>query len=373
MKRISWLLLCIIPLLWGCKKEEILVYNTQLTPDLSNPIIQKIANVNWYRNSSFWVTDIEWTSTINAGSPSVIMSSLLYDKAWVGLSLYSDGTSNMIFRPPFIPDSYIHCKGVWNVSQEEENTIILNTETPVSNVLIKLKVLNLEVKESVSSIKLSVDLGSLLATVNFENQLGYNDEKVSAGLNHSWIESREIAQEPLQAEDFEGIWKTANYERDDAIGDNSLKSVSRMTYVKNLLEATPAMAMGIAFDLKKDGSALLRYAKMFDPGPTGMYAKANWYVKGNKVIIESDEDYAMSLGEILFGFPVNTTNMEELGYYQKIPIRLKKNRFYVIELISREEQGFWCRITSNDAAIYSFLFSKEAPNDGDKYIRDIIK
>lgn len=373
MKRLIYLTLLMTGFFWGCKKNEILVYNTQLTPDLSNPIIQKIVNVPWYRNSSFWVTDVAWASSMNAGSPAAVMSSLLYDKAWSGLTLFSNGSSDMVFRPPFIPDCYIHCKGVWKVSEEEENTVILNTETPVSNVLIKLKVLDMEVQESLGTVKLSADVGNLLANVKFENQLSYDDGKISAGLNHGWIESQEISAAPVRADDFIGIWKTANYEKDEATEKDPLKTISRLTYVKNLLEETPVVSMGMAFDLQKDNKAFIRYPKLLDPMPQGMYATAHWFVKGNKIIVETNEDYALSLGEILFGFPVNTTNLEVLGMYKKIPIRLMKNRFYIIELINKEEKGFWCRITSNDAIIYTYLFSKKGSNEGDQYIRDIIK
>ena len=42
------LVIATLCLMTGCTKDEIEIYNTQNTPDLSNPIIQKVSNTVWY-------------------------------------------------------------------------------------------------------------------------------------------------------------------------------------------------------------------------------------------------------------------------------------------------------------------------------------
>ncbi|MFA7493967.1 MAG: hypothetical protein WCZ43_10700 [Proteiniphilum sp.] len=79
----------------SCKKEEIEVWNTQITPDLSNPIIQSVTNITWYRNIN--TTREEWVSVENIPKPSEAMASMLYQIAWVNFTLFRDGTSNMLF------------------------------------------------------------------------------------------------------------------------------------------------------------------------------------------------------------------------------------------------------------------------------------
>ena len=38
----------------GCSKKDFIVENTTITPDLSNPIIQRISNQTWYKNPSLF-------------------------------------------------------------------------------------------------------------------------------------------------------------------------------------------------------------------------------------------------------------------------------------------------------------------------------
>jgi len=105
----------------SCTKEEIYLYNTQNTPDLSNPIIQKMTNIVWYPEGGSVVDN--WSTRNNIYKPSDYASSLLYNAAWTNLTLYRDGTSNMVFVPPMLINTVIHCKGNWQVSTEEERKL----------------------------------------------------------------------------------------------------------------------------------------------------------------------------------------------------------------------------------------------------------
>ncbi|HMR18240.1 MAG TPA: hypothetical protein PKA53_02975, partial [Sphingobacterium sp.] len=90
MKRniIIILTLSVLLIIQSCKKEEIYVYNTQSTPDLSNPVIQKMTNVEWYKEVAFSSTSTEqiWVSQNNIYKPGDYLSTLLYHAAWCGLT-----------------------------------------------------------------------------------------------------------------------------------------------------------------------------------------------------------------------------------------------------------------------------------------------
>ena len=128
MKKILSILLGLACLLSGCEKDETILYNTQITPDLSNPVIQKLTNTTWYRNGMNTVQE-EWTTLISIPKPSEAMASMLYSMAWMNLTLHRDGTTSMLYIPPILPHVYIHCQGTWTVSETEENTVIINTHS----------------------------------------------------------------------------------------------------------------------------------------------------------------------------------------------------------------------------------------------------
>ena len=74
------------------QRNTIDVYETNSTPDLSNPVIQKLTNVSWYKGGSLENTTV-WTTTKFKDKASSPFESMLYSMAWIGMELHRDGTS----------------------------------------------------------------------------------------------------------------------------------------------------------------------------------------------------------------------------------------------------------------------------------------
>lgn len=373
------LVVATLSLMTGCTTDEIEIYNTQNTPDLSNPIIQKVSNTVWYNTigvSEATAKEI-WTSKNNIYKPSDYASSLLYQAAWTSLTLYRDGTSNMVFIPPFLSNTAIHAKGNWSVSTEEENTIILSTKTPVSSVTGKIKVLNLETKDNVSSLELSLDFGDrlLTTTLSNENPYEYLNPPLYSALDYNWFTDRTALTETLKANDFVGAW--ANHDPNEVTDE----SIIRYTHIEDLLMSTPSFALGFTFNLKGDGSAQILYTgytykSVFNTqrelGKT-VFSNAKWSVTGNKIWIETDEEYFMSIGEQMMGFVPYSNNQSVLGYEWGIPIRIRSNQKYSIEIITKTADGFWTRVTTKEETCYAFLAKSSLDNVNLINIKDILK
>lgn len=351
----------------ACKKEDIVVENTTITPDLSNPVIQKISNQTWHRDAALGLESIKliWETKENVPSSSESMASFLYVAAFQNMTLNRDGSSNMLFRPPFFPNIYIHNKGTWQVAKTDENAIILNTKTPVSNNTAKIKVLNLEAQDQVSTLKVSMDFGNRMIDFNLANSTSSTDPvEISAG-DFRWLEQHTVSTAAINAADYIGTWATASYDEAVSVGNVAEKDVIRVTHIEDLLLSTPTMLSGQAFDLREDGTATIAY-KVFErtfgaefldilpPGKT-LASDATWEVKGNKIFVRTDEAFFYSMGELLFHLPVYGENLIKLGVAQNLPIRMQKQRYYAIELIEKMDDGFWSRITTNDAIFYAFL------------------
>lgn len=361
----------------ACSTDEIELYNTQNTPDLSNPIIQKVSNIVWYNELSAHNTEEVWSSQNNIYKPSDFASSLLYQAAWTSLALYRDGTSNMVFLPPFLPNAPIHAQGNWTVSTEEENTIILTTKTPVSSVTGKLKVLNLETKDNVSILKISLDFGDrlMVTTLSNENPYTYIPTPQLAALDYSWFAERTVSTEALKASDFIGDW--INYNDDELVNE----SMIRYTHMEDLLMDTPAFPLGFSFNLEGNGIARIVYSsrtyKNVFPVQTALgstvFSNAKWEVKGNKILIATDEELFMALGEQLFGFTPYSNNLTLLGYIEAAPIRIQGNQLYSLEIVEKTTQGFWTRITTKTETCYAFLKKATIDKENLINIKDIFK
>lgn len=345
----------------SCKKEEIYLYNTQNTPDLSNPIIQKVSNTVWYNTISDHKVMEIWSSQNNIYKPADFASSVLYQAAWVSLALYRDGTSNMVYVPPFASHVVVHAQGNWTVSTEEENTIILSTKTPVSSVTGKIKILNLEAKDNVSTLKLSLDFGDRLMTAELsnENPYSYLQEPLFKALDQSWFASKTVSTAAINANDFIGNWSGH-----DNASDLTDYDMVRYTHMEDLLSNTPTFVNGISFNLKEGGNAQIVYSgrtiKSFfeqwtQAGQT-VYSNAKWSVNGNKILVESDEEVFFSYGELLFGFVPHSTNLTLLGYDQNsAPIRIRAKQLYSLEIVEKLEKGYWMRVTTKTETFYAFF------------------
>lgn len=363
----------------GCTKDEIEIYNTRNTPDLSNPIIQKLSNTVWYNKIGISETTAKeiWTSKNNIYKPSDYASSLLYQAAWTSIALYRDGTSNMVFVPPFLANTAIHAQGNWSVSTEEENTIILSTKTPVSSVTGKIKILNLEIKDNVSSLKLSLDFGDrlLTTTLSNENPYEYINPPLFRSLDYNWFSKHSALTEALDANDFIGVW--TNHDSNEVTDE----SIIRYTHIEDLLMDTPAFALGYTLNLKKDGSAQIAYTgytykSVFETqnnlGNT-VFSNAKWWIKGNKLWLETDEEYFGCIGEQLMAFIPYSDNQTLLGYQWGVPIRIRSNKKYCIEIVEKTTDGFWIRVTTKEETCYAFLKKSTFDNANLINIKDIFK
>lgn len=356
------LLLSAILVAAGCKKEYIDVDNTVITPDLSNPIIQSVSNKTWYvvENS----VKFPWETLDNTPSMAENMSVVLYGLAWKSISFYRDGTVDMVFRPPFFPSSFIHGLGTWQVSKTEENTIIMNLKTPVSNVNATFKVLNLETKDQVALMNVSMDQGNMVITANLANSTTQFSANQLEAIDYNWFATREVLKTPLDAGEFTGTtWTTASYNYPLTEVPDEKQNLTQITYVENLLTATPVSLWGVELNLLKDGKAAIAYnnqlMKDLWDGGKKIVSDATWSVKGNKIWITSDEQLFFSVGEYMFGIQVYGNNLVFHGTKNGDPLRTQTACYYAIELIERTAEGFWARVTTHDATFYTFLFRSE--------------
>lgn len=374
MKKILSILLLIACVLSSCEKEETVLYNTQITPDLSNPIIQKLTNITWYREGGISSVREEWTSLLNIPKPSEAMASLLFSMAWANITLHRDGTSSMLYIPPLFPETYIHCQGTWTVSENEENTIVVNTKTPVSSGIVKIKVLNLEIQDNVAALNVSMDFGNRLMSVFLTNS---TFDSRSDLFDEAWYSNNVVSTTPVKTEDFIGGWSTAQYDRVKTPNSKyPNESIIRSKHVDDLFAQTPNIFGGVKFIFQNDGKAYINYSKEYQKGfemNEIISSDARWFIKGNKVVLECDEEFFYSAGQLLFGFPTNAPNLTYYGTLKDTPITSQSKRFYVFEVIKREQLGMWCRITTNDANAYAFLFTTDAELDNVVNIKDLIK
>jgi hypothetical protein len=363
MKHIIIIILAFATLFFvqSCKKEEIYLYNTQNTPDLSNPIIQKVSNTVWYNAIGDRNVMEIWSSQNNIYKPADFASSILYQMAWTSLTLRRDGTSNMVYVPPFASHVVVHAQGNWAVSTEEENTIILSTKTPVSSVTGKIKILNLETKDNVSTLKISLDFGDRLMTAQLsnENPYDYLQEPLFKALDASWFDGKTVSGTAIDTKEFFGTW--AGHDNASDLTDYDM---ARYTHMEDLLSNTPTFINGISFNIEEGGNAQIVYSgrsiKSFfnewtQAGKT-VYSNAKWSVSGNKILVESDEEVFLSYGELLFGFVPHSTNLTLLGYDKNAtPIRTRAKQLYSMEVIEKAENGYWMRVTTKTETFYAFF------------------
>ncbi len=371
-KKLIVLYLLVLMGTMGCSKKDIVIENTSISPDLSNPIIQKISNQTWYKRpgTAEGQSKLIWESQQNMPSSSESAANLLYSMAFQNITLNRNGTSNMLFVPPFMTHVYIHNSGNWRVAKTEPNALVINTKTPVSNSTAMTKVLKLEAKDQISTLNLSMDFGYRLLEFNFVNKSFVSSDPIKIEAeDFRWFEKQQISTTALHAKDFVGTWASAHFINpvNTAFygGEYKKEEIIQVSHIEDLLLATPTFFSGQAFDLKADGSASIAY-KLFEttlngvedeiPDGKTVVSNATWEIKGNKIFIYSDEALFYSLGEMLFHLPVYGEQLLTVGYYGDLPIRIQKGRYYAIELIEKTDQGFWSRITTNDGVFYSFLF-----------------
>lgn len=348
-------------LLHACKKEDIELVNRQVTPDLSNPVIQKLTDNTWYLTSN--TVSTIWESAENMPSTSEsVAGSILYSLALASIKLYRDGTSVMVYAPPVVAYSFIYARGTWTVSEDHENTIIVATETPVGNSTIKMTVKNMEFKDNIGTVTFYMDHGHRVMEQSFSTTTSI-PSKYLEYLDYGWIEGKEILTDNLQQSEFVGTsWGNASRVSITPLG-TSEEFVTGIPHIEDLLGQTPIFLYGVKFQLSENGKARIAYADVGDYTEIGdtLYSDATWYVKGNKIIINSDEVLFLSVAEVMFGLPAYASGLTPIKNGPYGTIYSQSSRTFAIEIISRKATGNWCRITTNDAVFYAFL-TKESVN-----------
>jgi len=360
-----FLLLSAMLLVSSCRKDYIDVDNTVITPDLSNPIIQTVSNQTWYLVSG--TVKENWSTLENAPSDAEVFAVMLYGLAWKSISFFRDGTVDMVFHPPFFPSAFIHGLGTWQVSKTEENTIIMNVKTPVSNATATVKIVDLEAKDQVAIISLYVDLGNRVVTANFTNSSTNFSPNQLDFINYNWFANKEVLKTPLDASEFINTsWTTASYNYPVTEVPDEKQNLTQVTYVENLLTATPVSLWGVELNLLNDGKAAIGYNSQFMDmiydGDKKIISDANWEIKGNKVWIKTDEQLFFPIGEYMFNIQTYGNNLNSnYATVNGFPIRTQRECYYAIELIERIDEGIWCRVTTQDAVFYTVLF--KSPTD----------
>ena len=207
----------------ACDKRNVIdVYETSSTPDLSNPVVQKLTNVTWYKNIGIENT-VVWTTTRFKEKASSPFESMLYMMAWLGMELRRDGSSTLLFRPPLGESSYIFCQGKWKVSTTEENTIIIDSKTPVGYINMKVKVKDLQAKDNVSILTALVDVGDRVLMIDFFNNTSiYGDEPenefpgIGKTARQDWFATMPVNHNNLSLANYVNTsWETISYKAEN--------------------------------------------------------------------------------------------------------------------------------------------------------------
>lgn len=363
------------------QRNTIDVYETNSTPDLSNPVIQKLTNVSWYKGGSLENTTV-WTTTKFKDKASSPFESMLYSMAWVGMELHRDGTSTLLFRPPFGESTYIFCQGKWKVSETEKNTVIIDTKIPVGYTNIKLKVKNIEAKDNVSILTASLDFGDRILMLDFYNNTSiYGDEPdkdypdIGKSTSQDWFSTMKVQHDKLAESDFLNTsWETIGYkaENKDEVDDKSELSM-RTLYIDDLLTKTPAFFFGLKFSFAENHKAFIQsptlmkdlYQKNWSEIEEEKYpvVTANWRIDGSRLIVETDELPYTSFGETMFNLITDKT--QAVFWPSKTPdkgVYLWRHFYYIFEVIKHTDKGNWYRITSPEETHYVFMLKTSMPD-----------
>ena len=303
----------------ACDKRNVIdVYETSSTPDLSNPVVQKLTNVTWYKAVGI-ENNVVWTTTRFKEKASSPFESMLYMMAWLGMELRRDGSSTLLFRPPLGESSYIFCQGKWKVSTTEENTIIIDSKTPVGYINMKVKVKDLQAKDNVSILTALVDVGDRVLMIDFFNNTSiYGDEPenefpgIGKTARQDWFATMPVNHNNLSLANYVNTsWETISYkaENKEAVEDNSQLAI-RSLFVEDLLTRTPAFFYGLKISLGENNKAFIQSKNLIKSAFTSFsgsldennypVVNASWRIEGSRIIIETDELPQVSMGEETF-------------------------------------------------------------------------
>ena len=336
----------------ACDKRNVIdVYETSSTPDLSNPVVQKLTNVTWYKRLGIENT-VVWTTTRFKEKASSPFESMLYMMAWLGMELRRDGSSTLLFRPPLGESSYIFCQGKWKVSTTEENTIIIDSKTPVGYINMKVKVKDLQAKDNVSILTALVDVGDRVLMLDFFNNTSiYGDEPdnefpgIGKTARQDWFATMPVNHNNLSLANYVNTsWETISYkaENKEAVEDNSQLAIIQS---KNLIK-----------------SAFTSFSGSLDENNYPV-VNASWRIEGSRIIIETDELPQVSMGEETFN--LITDKSQAMFWASKTPskgVYTWRHFYYILELVKETSKGSWFRVTSDLETHYVFMLKTSMPD-----------
>ena len=366
----------------ACDKRNVIdVYETSNTPDLSNPVVQKLTNVTWYKQVGIENT-VVWTTTRFKEKASSPFESMLYMMAWLGMELRRDGSSTLLFRPPLGESSYIFCQGKWKVSTTEENTIIIDSKTPVGYINMKVKVKDLQAKDNVSILTALVDVGDRVLMLDFFNNTSiYGDEPdnefpgIGKTARQDWFATMPVNHNNLSLANYVNTsWETISYkaENKEAVEDNSQLAI-RSLFVEDLLTRTPAFFYGLKISLGENNKAFIQSKNLIKSAFTSFsgsldennypVVNASWRIEGSRIIIETDELPQVSMGEETFN--LITDKSQAMFWASKTPskgVYTWRHFYYILELVKETSKGSWFRVTSDLETHYVFMLKTSMPD-----------
>jgi len=393
MRNIVLVAMSLAVTLTACDQRQVIdVHQEASVPDLNNPVVQKLTSTPWYKDVNMNIPNESWSSTNFGAKASTPFEGMLFSMAWLGMELQRDGTSTLIFHPPFTDYHYILCKGKWKTSPTEPNTVIIDTKTPVGYATMRLKVVDLQTKDNVAIMTAHVDVGNRVLMIDF-----FNSSSVLEGgsptefpdirnMKQTWFETMPVSRDALNKSQYDNTsWEMSSYASDPLERFELSQLPVRSTFVDDFLTKTPSLVFGAKFNFAQDGTAFIDIPKVvketaFRPWATQLedktvMVKGTWRTQGNRIIVETNELPTASVGEAMFHILPDQRPLEVLlSNDEGQMVKVWKSYYYIIEPIKATPTGAWFRITSPEETHYLFMRKQDiAPLAGVQGVRETAK
>ena len=380
MKHIVLAALSLATLFAACDQRNVIdVHQEVAVPDLNNPVVQKLTSTTWFKDVNLNIPNDSWSSTNYSKKASGPFEGMLYSMAWLGMELQRDGTSTLIFYPPVTKYQFLLCRGKWKTSPTDPNTVIIDTKTPVGYATMRVKVMDMQTKDNVAMIRTYIDTGNRVMMVDF-----FNSGSVLEGgsptefpdlrnMRQAWFDGMQVSRQPIDKSLFNNTaWEMSPHSRDVEKDFEIPQMAIRTTFINDLLTKTPSLVYGAKFNFAQDGNVYIDIPSVvketaFRPWASQVedktiMVKGTWRTQGNRIIIETNEQPFVSVGEAVFQLPVDLQPLDVLfSDNNGDAVKVWKNYYIIIEYIKPANTGAWFRISSPQETYY--LFMRKQPID----------
>ena len=380
MKHIVLAALSLATLFAACDQRNVIdVHQEAAVPDLNNPVVQKLTSTTWFKDVNLNIPNDSWSSTNYSKKASGPFEGMLYSMAWLGMELQRDGTSTLIFYPPVTKYQFLLCRGKWKTSPTDPNTVIIDTKTPVGYATMRVKVMDMQTKDNVAMIRTYIDTGNRVMMVDF-----FNSGSVLEGgsptefpdlrnMRQAWFDGMQVSRQPIDKSLFNNTaWEMSPHSRDVEKDFEIPQMAIRTTFINDLLTKTPSLVYGAKFNFAQDGNVYIDIPSVvketaFRPWASQVedktiMVKGTWRTQGNRIIIETNEQPFVSVGEAVFQLPVDLQPLDVLfSDNNGDAVKVWKNYYIIIEYIKPANTGAWFRISSPQETYY--LFMRKQPID----------